>query len=353
MIQIVHPTDEQYPLLDELSSRIFLSHKPGESMMRRYTSLMGKGNREHINMICEGGVPVSNVNWYSVQLKSAESVITAGQVGGVCSDEAFRGLGNAELLLLYSFFQMREEGVALAFISGDRSLYTRHGARHFGKEYHFMWDTPMDAALTVDIEAWEPENMVKAAGRVYRLHSESDTRIIRTFERVKEQLRGYAEPHHGYRGHLYASDFAYVVASISDEEEKPIVVTEFGGMPEDVVRIFGCIVEKTGKRLEGRLAAWQKDAYYDLPLVKSTAMEGTVVLLNPVLLFRQLGARFRAAGLRDVALIPDGMNFRIFIDGKDFTMTEEELNEAIFMGDERFGTAFPIPMPSLSSMDYQ
>ena len=350
MIPITHPTDEQFPLLDALSSSVFLSHKPGESMMRRYSALMGKENREHINIICEDGKPVSNVNWYPVRIALGDSILTAGQVGGVCSHPSVRGKGYADALLQYSFEQMKKEGDALCVISGDRGLYLRNGARHFIYEYPFLFDEPLHQE---GVSYLPPDRLSEGADAVYRWHSQTNPRILRSKERICELLLAFGESHHGYRGHLYYSDSAYVVVSVSSDMQKPIVVTEFDGLPEAVIEIFGEIVFRTGKGLEGHCMAWQKEAYSSLSFQDAVMPEMTMRLIDPVLLFEQLAPYFASKNVTAHLASNEDGTYVLTIEGEEHILSEEDLIHALFFGSDWAKDIFPLPLPDFHTMDYQ
>ena len=348
MISVTHPvTDEDFAALDALSSHVFLSHMPGESMAKRYLGLMGKENRAHINLIKENALPVSNVNWYPSTLAVGDARITVGQVGGVCTHPSARGKGYAEALLQHSFAQMKEEGVSFCVISGDRGLYIRNGARHFTKEYPFLWETPLHDKTVCHLP---PDRLTEGTVTVFSLHEKESVRIMRSFLRVREELLSFGAPHHGFRGHLFMTESAYAVVSVTNDHA---VLTEVCGEEAEILRIFGEAVSFLGMPLTGRLTRLEKERLPSLSFSSSKTPEMTAKLIDPSLLIRQLSPLFSAAGLGSVTLSPENGAYTAIINGESFSLTEEELFTAIFFGDPRFGAAFPLALPSFHSMDYQ
>lgn len=351
MTSITHPlTDEDFLRLDRLSSEVFLSHMPGESMARRYSGLMGKGNARRINVIKEGDVPVSNVNWYPVEAMIKDARITVGQIGGVCTHPSARGKGYADALLHHSFMQMKEEGIALCVISGDRGLYLRNGARHFTQEIPFSFDTPTKAG---DISYFPPERLSEGSERLFRLHEKEPIRIVRTLARVKEELIAYGESHHGYRGHLFMTDAAYLVVSVSSGTSPRAEITEFCGTEEDVLPLLGAAAYTFHLPLSGHLCPWQEEAFSSLSQKPPKTPEMTAKIIDPVLLFRQLIPYFSGCGMGELSLTPQDGAFLVSGNGTSFLLSEEELFSAAFHGDARFGALFPLPLPDFHSMDYQ
>lgn len=76
-----------------------------------------------------------------LQITTEAGVLNAFAIGSVCTDPAFRGAGLASKLLEQCQAYAKASGAPLLFISGDRSLYTRNGAVHFGQSLHFELGT--------------------------------------------------------------------------------------------------------------------------------------------------------------------------------------------------------------------
>lgn len=72
-----------------------------------------------------------------LQVTTETGVLNAFAIGSVCTDPEFRGERLASKLLEQCQAYAKASGAPLLFISGDRSLYTRNGAVHFGQALRF------------------------------------------------------------------------------------------------------------------------------------------------------------------------------------------------------------------------
>lgn len=104
--------------------RVFSARQPGKA-----------GDRERL--VSHLGIRVVEVSLYGHRL-------AVGCIGAVVTHPEWRGRGLASRLLDDAFRLLREEGVPVAWISGDRGLYLRHGCQKVGRVHVF--EVPPGAA---------------------------------------------------------------------------------------------------------------------------------------------------------------------------------------------------------------
>lgn len=88
----------------------------------------------------EDGQYLAHVSLVSLDLRTSLGVLRVGAIGMVAVDRKARGRGLMRLLLEEAHRVALEEGCALAFLGGVRSLYTRFGYEVCGLNYEWMWD---------------------------------------------------------------------------------------------------------------------------------------------------------------------------------------------------------------------
>jgi len=352
-MKIQNPTSEDLNALDKLATGVFMENTPDESMAKWFRVLLGEDNLKHINCIFKEEKPVTAVNWYSSNIKSEDAVITVGSIGAVCCHENERGKGYADTLLKHSFGQMQNEGIAICLISGRMGIYFKNNAFVTGKEYKFSFFEKEKSDRVCHAEGNET---YKYADLVYRIHSMKENRFIRSFEHTEKILKGFGSSHHGCVCELFYTDSAYVVVEINKknaDEVEEFYVIEYGG--EGVKEILKHICYITGKKLMGKIE------YFDKAMLKQTEdkeecnLNGTVKIINPELLFKQLKFTFQRAGIKDISIKQTEDKYIISADGENYFFDFEELHSLVFEGKNAHGilkNAFPIHMPLIDSLDF-
>jgi len=119
----------------ELANKIFTSGRG--RMAQAFPTLFCEENLHHIRVICEDGKPVSHIGIVVRDMILNGCRISVGNVGVVCTEEAYRKRGYAGAILGDAIHTLREEGVDMLLVSGYRSLYDRHGCTYVGTIEHF------------------------------------------------------------------------------------------------------------------------------------------------------------------------------------------------------------------------
>lgn len=351
-MKIQNPTAEELDKLDKLVSGIFMKNTPEESMAKWFNVLLGEDNLKHINCIYKDERPVTAVNWYSSSIKSEDAVITVGSIGAVCCDENERGKGNADTLLKHSFEQMKKEGIAVCLISGRLGIYFRNDAFVTGKEYKFNFFEKEKSNRVVYVPN---DEMYQYADIVYRLHGMRENRFIRSFEHTQKLLKGFGCPHHHHVCELYYTDDAYVIVDVDKREEcenDTFNVVEYGG--EGIKEILKHICFETDKKLTGKIEYFDKAVINEINDVEECNLNGTVKIINPEILFKQLKFTFARAGLNDVNIKETDGKYIISADGESYIFDFAQLHSLVFEGEnapEKLKNVFPIHMPLIDGLD--
>ena len=120
--------------LDELMALVNGVFRAGGGRMREcFPTLFCEENLDNVRLIKEDGRIVSHIGVCVRDVISQGVRFTVGNVGAVCTHEDYRKRGHAEALLRHFNAKLRGDGVDLLFVSGDRTLYRRHGCARVGK----------------------------------------------------------------------------------------------------------------------------------------------------------------------------------------------------------------------------
>ncbi len=352
-MEIKNPSKEELGMLDELITGVFMINTPDESMAKWFRVLLGEDNLKHINCVYKEGKPVTAVNWYSSSIKSEDSIITVGSIGAVCCDENERGNGYADALLKHSFGQMKNEGIAVCLISGRRGLYFKNDAFVTGKEYKFTFSKKEKSDKVCHITG---DKTYQYADIVYKFQSLKENRFIRSFEHTEKLLKGFGSSHHRCVCELFYTDEGYVVVEINKNEKSEtdvFYVIEYGG--EGVKEILKHICFVTNKKLMGKIEFFDKAMQSQIEDKEECNLNGTVKIINPELLFKQLKFTFQRAGINNISIKEKDGKYIISADGESRSVDLAELHSLVFEGvnaPEFLKNVFPIHMPLIDSMDF-
>ena len=115
-------TDELHRLVTDVFGS---SEMPGEQVPNEYPLIFRDKDEECRRVICVDGKIVSYVGLHIRTAVFFGCEITVGSVGGVCTHPAYRGRGLASVLMNHCESFMRDAGVDLVIVSGERGLYRR------------------------------------------------------------------------------------------------------------------------------------------------------------------------------------------------------------------------------------
>jgi ribosomal protein S18 acetylase RimI-like enzyme len=137
------------PALTELADRVFRSDQPpGTAMIMEFPLLFKKSNAHNLYFIEDAGRPVSLAGMRPGKLQFRGATLSIASMGSVCTLPEYRGRHLASTLVEAILRDFRSQ-VSLIFISGDRSIYRRHGFVRFGISEQYRMDCELnDAANT-------------------------------------------------------------------------------------------------------------------------------------------------------------------------------------------------------------
>ena len=115
-------TDELHRLVTDVFGS---SEMPGEQVPNEYPLIFRDKDEDSRRVICVDGKIVSYVGLHIRTAVFFGCEITVGSVGGVCTHPAYRGRGLASVLMNHCESFMRDAGVDLVIVSGERGLYRR------------------------------------------------------------------------------------------------------------------------------------------------------------------------------------------------------------------------------------
>ncbi len=172
---------DELPQVVTLADDVFSAEQ--RSMGPHFPTLFRASNAEWLRTFWDGDVAVSHAGFWLGRIRSHGRDLAVAHLGAVCTRPDYRGRGLAGALLADALPRLREAGVGLLLISGDRSLYRRIGARKFGRLLRFRvgraaaealasgWSLdrlgpPADgaAAAMADLQAREPVRYHRTAG---------------------------------------------------------------------------------------------------------------------------------------------------------------------------------------------
>lgn len=126
-------------LVESLSNEVFrICDDDGQTMFQEFSDLFCKENIDNVRVIVEDGKPVSNINYIIRPVSIYGCNINVASLGAVATLQDYRGRGYASMLLDDCVNRMRNEGVHILLISGDRKLYRNIGSRSAGLMYRYV-----------------------------------------------------------------------------------------------------------------------------------------------------------------------------------------------------------------------
>lgn len=117
----------------ELVNQVFCvaAGKP-PTMGQQFPQLFSPENADNLFIYTDGERPIAHVGLWLGAIHLPGVCLPVAAMGSVCTSPDYRGQGLASRLVEEAWERCRSQGRPLLFISGDRSLYLRHGAHRAG-----------------------------------------------------------------------------------------------------------------------------------------------------------------------------------------------------------------------------
>lgn len=217
----------------ELVNKIFAGGRG--RMAQAFPTLFCEENLHHSRVIVEDGKPVSHIGLVVRDMILNGCRISVGNVGVVCTDEAYRKRGYAGAILKDAIRTLREEGVDMLLVSGYRSLYDRHGCTYVGTVEHFKVTHDEVARLASEetpLRFLDPDDLP----RWVRLHQSEPVRFHRPLEDFDKFTAEGAVHRYLRRERRFYSLWederiaAYLVVLVEEKEQERVArVSEYAG----------------------------------------------------------------------------------------------------------------------------
>jgi predicted N-acetyltransferase YhbS len=242
------PEREEFGDLCSLLDEVFRGE--GGSMAEDYPRLLCERNRPNLRVVAESGRIVSHAGIVVRDVLIEGTEMRVACLASVATAQASRGRGYVSACVGACLERARELGAHVMWISGDRELYRRLGARVVGCELEF--ELSLDALGPLaredpDVHRVSERDLPDAAA----LYSLETVRFIRPLEDWEAAFGGRFGPHRGCRflgcwepGGLSA----YVLLRPADEKGATSAV-EYAGARGVLLGSLAAALEETGARL--------------------------------------------------------------------------------------------------------
>ncbi|GAA0740445.1 GNAT family N-acetyltransferase [Clostridium oceanicum] len=203
-------------------------YKP--TMEKEFPLLLSYNNLQNMIGFYNGDIPISEVNFLEENIFIEGSFIKVASIGAVCTDESYRGENYASLVLDEVENRMYKQGVDIALISGDRSLYTRRGYMKVKDFYKYRVLPKEKIYINFDLREYK-EEYLKLITEMYNLNS---TRYYRSYDEFKTLINSATIPWGdiSYKKYVIFKDenlIGYIVLRIINEKERYGEVVECFG----------------------------------------------------------------------------------------------------------------------------
>lgn len=372
---------EELPLIEELVNGVFrLPEGLPPNLTAIFPRVLAPENLTRIRAVFAGGQPVAVANYLlDTMIVDGCDILTAS-VSMVATRPDYRHQGLATLILDNCLGLMRQEGVRIVIISGDRGLYRRFGCHPAGIVWvaHPRQEEMPPAGQAALLVADGPE----ATSSLWRLHGEEDPRFGRSEEVFHQVFQ--AEPFtraFGYRSHAFMAQregmpTAYAIVGVPEAAGEIGRILEYAGDRKVLAGSLRTIAARLGltsleiyvpygdqllQRLRPSGGQWQVQT-----------MPGTIGLLDPAGLWGDLQPRLvrhlGEAAARRLTLATGGEGAVSITMGQEALCFQdsERLTGFVFgAGSELWpdralppnlqralAACFPLPLPWLQGLNY-
>ncbi|HEY8531387.1 MAG TPA: GNAT family N-acetyltransferase, partial [Limnochorda sp.] len=141
---------QELPQVVELVNQVFcLAAGKPPTMGEQFPQLFSPENADNLLIYTDGQQPVAHVGLWMGAIHLPGVCLPVAAMGSVCTSPAHRGRGLASRLVEEAWERCRSQGRPLLFISGDRSLYLRHGAHRAGSWRNLQVTRPAPSSRQV------------------------------------------------------------------------------------------------------------------------------------------------------------------------------------------------------------
>lgn len=202
---------------------------------------------EHSRIGLLNGKIVSHMRIYPRRIRLAQTEVVTGNIGGVCTDPAFRGRGYGAELLRDSIAYLRKRGVGMSIIhSGVTAFYASEGWETFPQRQYVFRGLPLHPVSGLTARRFERHRDLLGAARVHALYNEGRSLSVvrdrdywlRHFSWIHEKEEGFyvVEAGNSIEGYVRSGD-----GTINEIAYNP-------KRPEVMDALMECVVRNGRKR---------------------------------------------------------------------------------------------------------
>ncbi len=303
--------------LSVLSDRVFRSQLPeGTAMSVEFRPMFSPNNAHNLYFIEQDSLPVSLVGMMPGHMHVHGVTVSVASMGSVCTLAQYRQQHFASLMI-EQVIKDFSANTSLLLVSGGLSIYRRIGCVDFGKWLGALIGPVDHVEDAIEVKATTSPDDVRV---LHALYLAERLRFARTVADMRELLATMKAPHFRAQSaepqlfQAYRQDqvIAYAVVIKPDYETGVVHVVEWAGDRTALLAMIKAAQTHFNvSRVHLTIASTDittrsiLDGYADW-LAESN--QGTVCVLNPAMLLREMGALIREFYGGELLLINEGEN---------------------------------------------
>jgi predicted N-acetyltransferase YhbS len=237
----------EVPALMALFDDIFWKGKKGTMMHylpQLYRDLDTRLETTQV-ITCRGEI-ASHLGLYPIEFAVENRRVRAGGIGGVLTQPKYRGQGLMGILLNRATALMKQKGVPLSILWGDRFRYSHFGWEPGGRKFRLGFSKKSLAYLKrFDAPIQEVQDPATLKGELFRMHEHFPVRAVRSPERFLTHLSSQGRRVFVSPSARKPSAYA-VVKSWNDKGKIGWEIDEYGGSRSGVLSLFTGLLKKSG-----------------------------------------------------------------------------------------------------------
>lgn len=173
MVEFRNPEKKELEKVYKLINDVFRKDYSA-TMQYEFPALFTDCNLERVFIAEEGGEYLSHMGYQVSEFKSEDGLLKISFLGGVATKADSRGKGYADKLLKKAEEKMKEEGIDICFVSGNRGLYLRNGYEEVSATN--FYSVPAKKHADIAIKRYES----KLFSNIEKIYSSEERRFLRS-----------------------------------------------------------------------------------------------------------------------------------------------------------------------------
>lgn len=238
MAKIRHPKKSEIDYIFDMCNRIFRYEKGGWNLnfiKKQFHAF----DENDILVIEKNGKIVSHLYMKPYQINICGAILKGAEVGGVATEEKYRGRGFASSLLREAIYKMKERGLQISTLGGFRDRYARWGWERGGssRTYIISDRSVRYAGNPKNIEIYKyTSSYINMRKRLVEAYEKNEIHMIRSEidSYLTYDVKKYSKMDIWM---LFSEDdkFAYM-ATLMTEDRENLRILEYGGDPNVLTR---------------------------------------------------------------------------------------------------------------------